>query len=283
MTSLRDQLFADVCLPPAAELIDQGRAAAADCQVGRCAFLDHYGAASEYEYKQQRMRSGRVMRHAQIGYRSLDRSCRAYREIHATLEDRDCTLDRYGICLDWSMGYFRSERSHRSRGTGLILDSAESFARLTTQAPVAPHFGDFVLGTPAAFENTSAALAAGSTSIGNLGQYFTFRLPGWDDDVTTTAETVKAIAISTYNGVALSYLESLSGELDREGLGDIPVYIGGKLNQIVDSTLNTSSDLPVDVTDQLRAAGAIPCQDLEEMLSDIAERTTLTVTRPGAS
>ena len=33
-------------------------------------------------------------------------------------------------------------------------------------------------------------LAAGSTSIGNLGQYFTFRLPGFADDVAATEATV---------------------------------------------------------------------------------------------
>ncbi len=60
---------------------------------------------------------------------------------------------------------------------------------------MAPHFGDFVIGMPAAVENTAAALAAGSTAIGNLGQYFTFKLPHWDDDVGTTAETVKALAM----------------------------------------------------------------------------------------
>lgn len=41
--------------------------------------------------------------------------------------------------------------------------------------------------------------------------------------------------------------------------------------------------LPVDVTDQLWAAGAIPCQCLEEMLSDIAGCTTFSVTGPVAS
>ena len=66
---------------------------------------------------------------------------------------------------------------------------------LTEVAPVAPHFGDFVLGFPAALENTQAALAAGSTSIGNLGQYFTFRIPGWDNDVEATRSTVLALGL----------------------------------------------------------------------------------------
>jgi len=51
------------------------------------------------------------------------------------------------------------------------------------------------MGFPAAVENTEAALLAGSTAIGNLGQYFTFRLPYWDDDVSCTAATVEALAL----------------------------------------------------------------------------------------
>ncbi|MGH6873428.1 MAG: cobalamin-dependent protein, partial [Aestuariivirgaceae bacterium] len=105
-------------------------------------------------------------------------------------------VDRYGICLDWSMGYPRARRKDMPRGTGLIMHEVEDWIALTGAAPVAPHFGDFVIGTPAAFENTIAALLAGSTSIGNLGQYFAFRQPHWDDDVFTTAESLKAIALT---------------------------------------------------------------------------------------
>jgi methylmalonyl-CoA mutase cobalamin-binding subunit len=52
-----------------------------------------------------------------------------------------------------------------------------------------------MLGFPAAVENTQAALAAGSTVIGNLGQYFTFRVPGHDDDIEATAQTVRALGL----------------------------------------------------------------------------------------
>ena len=38
----------------------------------------------------------------------------------------------------------------------MILGGPEDFAALTGAAPVAPHFGDFVLGFPAAIENTCA-------------------------------------------------------------------------------------------------------------------------------
>src|SRR5581483_10734979 len=89
----------------------------------------------------------------------------------------------------------RADRRDRPKGTGLILEEPADFARLTAAAPVAPHFGDFVIGMPAALENTMAALAAGATAIGNLGQYFTFRLPGWTDDIGTTAATVEALGL----------------------------------------------------------------------------------------
>lgn len=214
MSNLRKQLFPGEALPQVAEIIDEGKQTAETTTVGQCVFLDHFEVSSEHEYKIEQTKSGRVMRHAQIGYRSLDRSCRAYREIHETLEEHDCGPDRYGICLDWSMGYFQSERSSRLKGTGLILDSPESFAMLTAQA---------------------------------------------------VEGRANAIAISTYNGIALGYLEEVQSELIRAGLSEIPVYIGGKLNQIVD----TGNDMPVDVTERLREAGAIPCRNLEEMLVDV--------------
>jgi hypothetical protein len=141
------------------------------------------------------MDEGAVMFHAQFGFRDAEKSKRAYAEIYERVSEAGYRLDRYGICLDWSMGYPSHLRDEMPRGTGLILDTPEDFLALTQEAPVAPHFGDFVIGTPAALENTEAALAAGSTSIGNLGQYFTFRMPRWNDDVSVTAETIKAIAL----------------------------------------------------------------------------------------
>jgi len=52
-----------------------------------------------------------------------------------------------------------------------------------------------MMGLPGALENTKSAIAAGATAIGNLGQYFTFRLPYWDDDVATTEATVIALGL----------------------------------------------------------------------------------------
>lgn len=191
----RNAVIPEPELPPGAELLAAGRALAKTWTVGPSAFLADVGESSEAAYKRSQMAKGRVMRHAQIGYRDPEKSRRAYAEIHERLAAAGARVDRYGLCLDWSMGYPRDRRGDGLRGTGMILDGPEAFARLTDAAPVAPHFGDFVLGFPAAIETTQAALAAGSTAIGNLGQYFTFRLPGWDDDVATTAATVTALGL----------------------------------------------------------------------------------------
>ena len=189
MPLTRDALFPDG-LPDGRAALAEGRALAASVTVQRCPFLDLHGVASEAEFKRRAMQSGRLMFHAQIGYRDPELSRRAWAEIH-----EGSAPDRYGICLDWSMGYPAHLRRGRPKGTGLILDAPEAFRALTQMAPVAPHFGDFVMGTPAALENTAAALQAGATVIGNLGQYFTFRLPHWDDDVETTLATVRALGL----------------------------------------------------------------------------------------
>ncbi len=182
-------------LTPAEDLLGAGRALAETWRVGPSEFLKAVGEPSEAAYKRAQAAAGRIMRHAQIGYRDPAKNRRAYGEIYGRCESAGARIDRYGLCLDWSMGYPRARREEGVRGTGMILEGPEDFARLSAAAPVAPHFGDFVLGFPAAVENTQGALAAGSTAIGNLGQYFTFRLPGWHDDVAATGATVTALGL----------------------------------------------------------------------------------------
>jgi len=191
----RAQILPEPALPQAEDLLAEGQRLARTVTVGPCPFLTACDVSSESAYKRRQAAGKKIMFHAQFGYRSLAKSRRAYAEIYERVTAAGYRVDRYGICLDWSMGYPAARRADMPRGTGLILGGPEDFVALTRSAPVSPHFGDFVIGTPAAVENTAAALAAGATSIGNLGQYFTFRMPGWDDDVGTTAEAVKALAL----------------------------------------------------------------------------------------
>jgi len=191
----RRALLPEQSLPDANEIIQRGNSLARSAIVGDSAFLSHYQVSSEADYKRTQSASRNIMLHSQIGYREPAKTTRAFREIWQKAGEQNARIDRYGICLDWSMGFRQEDRLQAQKGTGLILSSSEQFAELTAQAPVAPHFGDFVLGMPASVENTCAALRAGATSIGNLGQYFTFRLPGWKDDVGDTESTLRAIAL----------------------------------------------------------------------------------------
>lgn len=182
-------------LTPARDLISEGRSLARSRRLGQSRFMRESGFASEAAMKRAAMAQGRTMQHAHIGFRNVDRTIWAMQHIHSNCERAGVTVDRFGITLDWSMGYPESWRKTASRGTGIVLETPEDFARIIEASPAATHFGDFMIGLPGALENTSAAIAAGATAVGNLGQYFTFRLPHWDDDVATTEATVKAISL----------------------------------------------------------------------------------------
>jgi hypothetical protein len=57
--------------------------------------------------------------------------------------------------------------------------------------------------------------------------------------------------------------------MERCGL-DLPIFIGGKLNQIPD---DSPSSMPVDVTDELRDLGAVVCHQVEDMLKELCKMT----------
>lgn len=196
MTEMRSRVPSpDPAWPSGSALLAEGRAFAKDWRVRKRLFLSATGMADEAAYKRARAANGTIMQHAQVGFRELAKTQDAFAEIYDTCIARDITVDRYGICLDWSMAVPRAQRERAQKGTGLILQDVADFVSLGHAAPVAPHFGDFVLGFPAALENTQAALEAGSTAIGNLGQYFTFRTPGFEDDVLATEATLRALGL----------------------------------------------------------------------------------------
>ncbi|WP_417719949.1 cobalamin-dependent protein [Salipiger sp.] len=187
--------LSDPALPPGADLLAEGRAEARDWRLGSCLFLQTEGVASEAAYKRREAAKGRIMQHAHIGFRSVARTTEAMAQLVERAARHGARIDRFGVTLDWTMGYPPERRARATRGTGIVLDGPEDFARITNAAPAAAHFGDFMLGLPGALHNTRAAIAAGATAIGNLGQYFTFRLPYWDDDVATTCATVRALGL----------------------------------------------------------------------------------------
>ena len=74
-----------------------------------------------------------------------------------------------------------------------------------------------MIGFPASVDNTTHALKAGVTTIGNLSQFFAHEAPMWTDRVTTTVETVKAMSIMgamrDKGALVHSYLEDGYGAL----------------------------------------------------------------------
>ena len=191
----RSRLLSEPELPDVAGLLAEGRRLGALVSAPCNAFLRHYGVSSEAEYKRQCMADGRIMFHAQVGFRDAARTRDGCARLYEALDRRGMHLDRFGITFDRSMGYQAAVRDEMPQGTGLVLRGIEEWQALTDAAPVAPHFADHVLGMPAALENVVAALEAGGTIIGNLAHFFSYRLLYHDDDVQRAAATVTAIAL----------------------------------------------------------------------------------------
>ena len=76
----------------------------------------------------------------------------------------------------------------------------------------------------------------------------------------------EAIAVSTYNGVALSFARTLQRELSRRGIAP-RIFVGGRLNEIME---DAGTSLPVDVSAEIRQSGAVPCSTVEEFVAALA-------------
>jgi methylmalonyl-CoA mutase cobalamin-binding subunit len=74
------------------------------------------------------------------------------------------------------------------------------------------------------------------------------------------------VALSTYNGMALSLGRQVLDELGRRNV-NAEVFLGGRLNEDVDG------ESAVDVTDQLNAIGVHACATLDDMIESLSRRT----------
>lgn len=182
-------------LPDGRKIRDEGRSLAGNIRLGRTAFMEKMGVSSEAEYKRQCIREGRIMYHCHIGMNTWDETSRALKRLYEIAEYNGFVQDRAGICLDRRMGLPESHRFSVPAETGPTLDSLKDWLDVGQAAPIQPHMGDFMIGFPAATENTIFALQAGVTTIGNLSQYFSHEVPMWKDHVYTAVETAKAISL----------------------------------------------------------------------------------------
>jgi len=185
----------DVDLPTGKSVAKEGISVANDLKIGRTAFFDKIGVGSELEYKKQCIKDNRITFHAHIGLSSWNATAEALIYLYNTTRECGHVVDRAGICLDRRMGLPQEYRRSTPSETGPMLESDQDWLQIGQAAPIQPHMGDFMIGFPAAVENTVNALKAGVTTIGNLSQFFSHEVPMWRDRVATTVETVKAISI----------------------------------------------------------------------------------------
>jgi len=176
---------------PGAQLVAEGRAAA-PTTAPSTAFLRANGASSEVDYKRRRRDGGAVMYHMHVGLSTWAATEAAIVEVHRALAAEGHIVDRFGLALDRAMGLPEADRHLATKETGPRLEP-DDWCRLGEAAPIQPHLGDHMIGFPAGFQNTLLALAAGVTTIGNIGQYTAFDLIGGSDEVLVTEETVRAL------------------------------------------------------------------------------------------
>jgi methylmalonyl-CoA mutase cobalamin-binding domain/chain len=92
-----------------------------------------------------------------------------------------------------------------------------------------------------------------------------------DTDIVAAAAAesdADAIALSTYNGVALSVVEELLSHLRERGLSKV-VFVGGRLTQDLGSMKST------DVSERIAKLGAHPCDSVGDMLVEMRELVAL--------
>ena len=154
------------------------------------------------------------MYHMHVGLSTWSATEAALIEVYAALAAEGQSVDRFGLALDRAMGVPEAERHLTVKETGPRI-GIDEWARLGEAAPIQPHLGDYMIGFPAGFENALRALAAGVTTIGNVGQYTAYDLLGGSDEILVTEESVRALAaigaLRDHGAMAHSNLEDGSG------------------------------------------------------------------------
>ena len=180
-------------MTPGAALLEQGRGAA-PAEIHRTAYMRRHDAHSEAEVKAHARDGGRIMYHTQIGSTDWPSTAAVLEELEGSLAELGMACDRFGLTLSRAMSVPDGERERIHKETGPEIRPSE-WHLLGEAAAIQPHLGDFMIGTPAGFEHTRAALQAGVTSIGNLGQYNAYELPGGQDDIQVTEAAIRAIGL----------------------------------------------------------------------------------------
>lgn len=199
MKAYSKQDFITTEFPSVQKMIELAKEVSKDWEYGQTAFCRERGVDSERAFKEQCKTENRISRHAAIGYNSVEETCSAMKWLYEELEKKDCTLDRVGVLLDVSMGISDEYKDHAMVGSGLVLHSEEEWVALGQAAPFMIHFGDNMIGSLRSLENLQLAFKAGTTSVGNFSQYFSYSYPFQYDMNKRTLDACLAICIMGLN------------------------------------------------------------------------------------
>lgn len=182
-------------MPDGNALVAEGLALGQTITMGKSLLCEHFGVASEVEYKKKMREQGRLMTAFNIGMQTWRDTATALEKIYAESEHRGFRIDRFQMQLDRRMGLPKTMWGNAPKETGPMLESDAQWYEVSHVVPIQPHLGDFMIGSPASVRNTMHALKAGVNYIGNMSQ-FNWKYPSWPgDDVEQMTEMIKALGM----------------------------------------------------------------------------------------
>ncbi|HEX6457091.1 MAG TPA: cobalamin-dependent protein [Solirubrobacterales bacterium] len=198
-------------LPDGREAVEEGKAMAAEVELGRSLFCEEKGVRSEREWREKARREGIPCTCMNIGLATWADTREALGQIYEDALSRGVRPpDRFNLIAERRQGLPKDKRAEAPQETGPVMMSEQDWWDLAHTVPIQPEAADNNVGSPASVENALDALRAGITSIGVLSQY-SWRWPYWDDEVGQTMATLQGaglLAAFKDEGVVFdSYLE----------------------------------------------------------------------------
>ncbi|MEG0779263.1 MAG: cobalamin-dependent protein [Oscillospiraceae bacterium] len=187
--------FQEKDLPDMHTLLGEGKKLAASVTIGQTLFMRTHQVKSEAEYKRKMMSAKHIMKHSHIGWNSVAATGDGFEKIYNALQAAGSYVDRFGVCLDGTMGVPEQYRGSFQVGTGQVYRNADEWKLLGQRVPVQVHMGDHMIGSLNAVENTCNALNAGVTTIGNISHYYSYEYPGLDMELDRTVQFCESVAL----------------------------------------------------------------------------------------
>jgi methylmalonyl-CoA mutase cobalamin-binding domain/chain len=198
-------------LPDGREIVNEGRALAADVDRERSLFCQEKGVASEREWREKARTEGFTCTCMNVGLATWGETREALGQIYENALSRGVRPpDRFNLIAERRMGLPKDRRADAPQETGPVMLTEHDWWELAHTVPIQPEAADNTIGGPASVENAIDALRVGITTIGVLSQY-SWRWPYFDDDIGQTVEVLKGaglLAAFKDEGVIFdSYLE----------------------------------------------------------------------------